>query len=146
VGSDVQWKRLTATAMFASVTHADRTTNAGRQQDRAALREDMTAVTRRHATAEIVATLSAATIPCAAINDIHGVRALPALAGAYATTRTPQGRTIRMQPAAVTRPDSRTEYAYPPKYGEHTRAVLAEAGFGAGDIAALAQHGVVAGI
>ena len=146
VGSDVQWKRLTATTMFGSVARAERVTNAGRQQDRVALRQDMAEVTRRHPTAEIAAVLSAATIPCAAINDIHGVRALPALAGTCTTTRTPTGRTIRMQPAAVTWPGMNTEYAYPPKYGQHTRAVLGEAGFGDDEIAALAEQGVVAGV
>jgi crotonobetainyl-CoA:carnitine CoA-transferase CaiB-like acyl-CoA transferase len=51
-----------------------------------------------------------------------------------------------MQPAAVTWPGMNTEYAYPPKYGQHTRAVLGEAGFGDDEIAALAEQGVVAGV
>ena len=73
----------------------------------------MTAVTQEHATAEIGATLSAATIPWAAINDIHQVRELPALAGKFTTTRTPQGQTIRMQPPGVSLPGMRHEYPFP---------------------------------
>ena len=46
VGSDVQWKRLTATPMFAPVAHPARATNAGRLQDRIDLRRDMAAVTQ----------------------------------------------------------------------------------------------------
>ena len=143
VGSDVQWKRLTATPMFAPVAGPERATNAGRQQDRIDLRRDMTAVTQAHATAEIAATLSAATIPWAAINDIRQVRELPALAGTFTTTRTPQGQTIRMQPPGVSLPGMRHEYPFPPKYAEHTRRVLAEAGFTDDEISSLARQGVV---
>ncbi|NDP42594.1 MAG: CoA transferase [Aromatoleum sp.] len=146
VGSDAQWKRLTETAMFAPVAQPTRVTNAGRQQDRIDLRRDMTAVTRAHTTTELAATLSAATIPWAAINDIRQVRELPALAGSFTTTRTPRGRTIRMQPAGVRLPGMRTEYPFPPKYAEHTRPVLAEAGFTDDEIAALARQGAIGGI
>ena len=146
VGSDAQWKRLTETRMFASVARPDRATNAGRHGDRIALREEMTAVTRAHATDEVGATLSAATIPWAAINDIRQVRELPALAASFTTTRTPDGRTIRMQPAGVNLPGMRTEYAFPPKYAAHTRGVLAEAGFGDAEIAALGRDGVAGGV
>ena len=145
VGSDIQWKRLTATPMFASVASELRTTNAGRQQDRVALKRDMTAETQRHTTDEVSATLSRATIPWAAINDIRQVREMAALASALTTTRTPDGRTIRMQPAATYLPDMRSEYPFPPKYGAHTRAVLAEAGCSDTEFAVLAQAGVTAG-
>jgi crotonobetainyl-CoA:carnitine CoA-transferase CaiB-like acyl-CoA transferase len=132
--------------MFAPVARPGRTTNAGRQQDRIALRREMSAVTQSHPTEAVAATLSAATIPWAAINDIRQVRELPALAGAFTTTRTPQGRMIRMQPAAVSLPGMRSEYPFPPKYAAHTRPVLAEAGFTDDEIATLAQDGVVSGI
>ncbi len=143
VGSDAQWKRLTETAMFAPVARPARITNAGRQQNRIDLRRDMTAVTQVYATAELAATLSAATIPWAAINDIRQVRELPALADRFTTTRTPQGRTIRMQPAGVSLRGMRSEYPFPPKYAEHTREVLAEAGFTDAEISSLARQGVV---
>jgi crotonobetainyl-CoA:carnitine CoA-transferase CaiB-like acyl-CoA transferase len=143
VGSDAQWKRLTDTAMFAPVAQPSRVTNAGRHEHRTVLRGDMAAVTTKHTTGEIAATLTAATIPWAAINDIRQVRELPALAGKFTTTRTPQGKSIRMQPPAVGLPGMRHDYAFPPRYAEHTRPVLAEAGFTDNEIAALAQQGIV---
>jgi crotonobetainyl-CoA:carnitine CoA-transferase CaiB-like acyl-CoA transferase len=103
-------------------------------------------VTTRHTTAAIAEALSAATIPWAAINDIRQVRELPALAGRFTTTRTPQGKAIRMQPAAVSLPGMREEYAFPPRYAEHTRPVLSEAGFTDDEIASLAQQGIVSGV
>ena len=50
-----------------------------------------------------------------------------------------------MQPAATSLPGMRSEYPFPPKYGAHTRAVLAEAGFTDDEIATLAREGVAAG-
>jgi itaconate CoA-transferase len=146
VGSDAQWKRLTATTMFAPVAQPSRVTNGGRHEHRAALRGEMIAVTKRHTTAEIAEALSAATVPWAAINDLRQVRELPALAGTFTTTRTPQGKQIRMQPAAVSLPGMRHDYAFAPRYAEHTRPVLAEAGFADHEIAALAQQGIVSGV
>ena len=143
VGSDAQWKRLIETVMFAPAGRSDRATNAGRQHDRADLRRDMAAITLAHSTKEVAETLSAATIPWAAINDIRRVRELPELATKFTTTRTPDGRTIRMQPAGVSLPGMKTEYAFPPKYAAHTRPVLAEAGFGDSEIATLEREGVV---
>jgi crotonobetainyl-CoA:carnitine CoA-transferase CaiB-like acyl-CoA transferase len=143
VGSDAQWRRLTQTPMFAPVAHPDRATNAGRQQDRIELRRAMGAVTQSRSTEEVAATLSAATIPWAAINDIRRVRELPALAATFTTTRTPDGKTIRMQPAGVSLPGMRSEYPFPPKYAAQTRPVLAEAGLSSDEIATLEREGVV---
>ena len=144
IGSDAQWKRLVDTPMFASLATAARVTNAGRRDDRAKLRNDVGAVTQAHATRDVAGVLASATIPWAAINDIRQVRELAALSKRFTTTQTPDGRTITMQPAAVTLAGMKREYAFAPKYGADTRSVLTEAGFGDGEIAALAQAGVVA--
>jgi crotonobetainyl-CoA:carnitine CoA-transferase CaiB-like acyl-CoA transferase len=45
---------------------------------------------------------------------------------------------------AVDLAGARTELAFPPHYGAHTHSVLSEAGYSAGDIAALAAQGVLA--
>ena len=144
IGSDVQWRRLTELPRFAAVGNALRSTNEGRHQERAAIHRDLAAVTRQYATAEIVADFRRATIPHAPIHDIPAVRDMAAIKSRLTTTRTPAGKTVHMQPLAVDRNDACSELSFPPKYGQDTRAVLAEAGYSAEDCAQLAQAGIIA--
>jgi crotonobetainyl-CoA:carnitine CoA-transferase CaiB-like acyl-CoA transferase len=144
IGSDVQWKRFTEIPRFASVANEVRKTNEGRHRERAQIHADIAAVTRRSPAAEIAADLRRATIPNTLIHDIPMVRELPALKSRLTTTVTPAGRTIRMQPLAVDRRDGRNALPFPAKYGEHTQAVLREAGLAQPEIEALKEGGVIA--
>ena len=144
IGSDVQWRRLTELPRFAGVAKAVRATNEGRASERAAIHADMAAVTRQYSTAEIVEDFRRATIPHAPIHDIPAVRDMAAIRSRLTTTVTPAGKTVRMQPQAVDRGDACAALAFPPKYGQHTQAVLAEAGYSAEDRARLAQQGIIA--
>jgi hypothetical protein len=49
-----------------------------------------------------------------------------------------------MPPMAVDLPEGRCSLDFPPKYGQHTTPVLAEAGLDAGEIQSLYGAGVVA--
>jgi crotonobetainyl-CoA:carnitine CoA-transferase CaiB-like acyl-CoA transferase len=144
IGSDVQWKRFTELPRFASVANDVRKTNEGRHRERAQIHADIAAVTHKYPAAEIVADLKRATIPNTLIHDIPMVRELAALKGRLTTTVTPAGKTIRMQPMAVDRADGRTALPFPAKYGEHTRAVLREAGLGEREVESLKAAGVIA--
>ena len=55
----------------------------------------------------------------------------------------PDGRSVRLQPMAVDLEDAADEFSFPPRFGEHTDAILAEAGHSADDIAALRENGVI---
>jgi len=143
IGSDVQWRRLTERPCFAALATEERRTNEGRTRDRRRLHADIAALTATMDGDAAMAELRAATIPHARINGITAVRDLPALAGRLTTTRLPDGRVIRMQPCAMDRPDAPREFRFPPKYGEQTRPILAEAGFTAAECAALAAAGVI---
>jgi len=68
---------------------------------------------------------------------------MPAVTRKLTTTRTPQGRTIRLPPAAVDLATMPSEYAFAPRYGEHTGPVLREAGFREEEIAELRAQGIV---
>ena len=63
IGSDVQWRRLTAVPKFACVANDVRVTNEGRHQEREAIHRDMAAVTSRHSVDEVLADLRSAGCP-----------------------------------------------------------------------------------
>jgi len=143
IGSDVQWRRLTALPRFASLATEARLTNEGRIRDRTNLQRDIAAVTATMSTGEMMADLRAATIPHARINGVVAVRELEALRERLTSTVMPDGKRVRMQPMAVDLPGAAREFRFPPKYGEHTRPVLREAGFSDDECRALAAAGVI---
>jgi crotonobetainyl-CoA:carnitine CoA-transferase CaiB-like acyl-CoA transferase len=143
IGNDLQWQRLTSLPRFAALARDSRATNAGRHAERVAIQAELGAACAMHATSELVGDFTAATIAHAPIHDIHAVRALPALRDALTTTRTPDGRVLRMQPAAISLPGTRREFRFAPTYGEHTEAVLREAGVGSAALASLVRSGVI---
>ena len=145
IGSDVQWKRLSELPHFASIGSPSRATNEGRAKEREALYRDIGQVTSRYSTSEIEADLKKATIPNAQISDIRKVVGLAQLQDKLTTTVTPAGKTARMQPMAVDQSGAQTRLHFPHKYGEDTRAVLAEAGLDVAQIEALAKAGVISG-
>jgi len=145
IGSDAQWKRLSDLPNFASIARSERVTNEGRAKDRDAIYRDIGAATARLTLAEIVADLKKATIPNAQISDLHKVIGLEQLHDKLTTTVMPSGKTVRMQPQAVDREGARTALHFPHKYGEDTRAVLAEAGFAQAEIESLEKRGVICG-
>jgi crotonobetainyl-CoA:carnitine CoA-transferase CaiB-like acyl-CoA transferase len=121
-------------------------TNSARQQNLPALVERMNAVLGTRSRAEWLAAFDAAGVPAGPVHSIGEALAHPqTLArGMVVETTHPQagpvksiGCPIRFSatPAAVTRPA--------PLLGEHTREVLREFGFAAGEIDALAAAGVV---
>ena len=145
IGSDVQWRRLTEISYFAGIANDVRATNEGRHKERDAIHRDIAAVTRTHPTTEIAADFRKATIPHAAINDIPAVRDMEAVRNRLTTTRALDGRTLHMQPMAVDVAGAARELGFAPKYGQHTAAVLAEAGISPADCASLREQGIIAG-
>jgi crotonobetainyl-CoA:carnitine CoA-transferase CaiB-like acyl-CoA transferase len=103
----------------------------------------MADVTARHSTADLARRFAASHIPHAPIRTIHEVRDSEALGGKLTTTRTPQGKVIHLPPLAVDLDDARTEYAFAPRYSEHTHPVLAEAGLPKAEIDGLADAGII---
>ena len=144
IGSDVQWRRLTAIPKFAPVANEVRQTNEGRHAQRADIHRDMAAVTSQYTADEILADLRGATIPATRIHDVRQTRDLPQLRDKLTLTQMPDGRVLHMQPMAVDPPQPVGPLPFAPKYGQHTRSVLAQAGLGAGDIDFLYGAGIVA--
>ncbi|MHC4974572.1 MAG: CaiB/BaiF CoA transferase family protein [Planctomycetota bacterium] len=147
IGSDAQWQRFVEQPMFAGLDAERYRSNEGRRTHKVELHAAIGDVTRRHPAAKVAEALAAASIPHAPITPIEGVMALPFVAANALRTQTPDGRTVRLPPPAVPTPhlDSIAgEIPFAPAYGEHTDAVLAEAGVTAEEIASLRQEGVIA--
>jgi crotonobetainyl-CoA:carnitine CoA-transferase CaiB-like acyl-CoA transferase len=135
---------MTEIPKFAAIANDVRATNEGRHIEQEAIHRDIAAVTMRYAVEEILTDLRAATIPSTQIFDVRQVRELPQLRAKLTRTKTPDGKAIHMQPPAVDVAGAFAELEFPHKYGADTRHVLAEAGYAATDIDALAETGVIA--
>jgi crotonobetainyl-CoA:carnitine CoA-transferase CaiB-like acyl-CoA transferase len=141
IGNDVQWKRFVGLEPFAGLANETRETNEGRKSERAALREEIGAVLRTLPTAEILPELQAAGLVATGVHSIADVRDMPGVVEYLTRTSLPDGREVRLPPTAVE--TGRSDYGLSPRYGEHTRAVLAEAGLDDGEIDDLVDRGVV---
>ena len=145
IGSDGLWKRLTGISKFAGIAKDVRATNEGRLKERNAIHADIEAVTKDFTTEEIVADLKAVSIPHAPIHSIRQVIEMAGVAGKLTSTTAPGGKSIRMQPMAADVAGVESHFAFPPRYGEHTTAILSEVGYGDGEIASLIDNGIAAG-
>jgi len=147
VGSERQWPRFCAAIELPQLaTDARYATNADRVAARASLRPILAARFRERSTADWLAALRAADVPCGPIHDILtafdspqaislGIRstvAHPRL-GEIAQVRSPF--TFSGSPPASATP--------PPLLGEHTDAVLASLGYAPREIATLRDDGIV---
>jgi crotonobetainyl-CoA:carnitine CoA-transferase CaiB-like acyl-CoA transferase len=147
VGSDAQWKRLVAEGLFASLAQERYATNEGRRASKTELHRAIEAITVRESSQAVSRALARAEVPHAPITPIEGVAALPFVAKNHLRTIAPDGRVVRLPPAAVdTQHLAQLQGTLPfaPAYGEHTDAVLGEAGLSVTEIAALRREGAVA--
>jgi len=147
IGSDAQWKRLVEKSMFASLSQERFSTNEGRRKDKEELHRAIESITQKHFSDKISDVLSEASIPHSPITPIEEVPNLPFFKSSALRTIPPDGKPVRLPPPAVS-----TEHlekikktlAFAPAYGEHTDAILEEAGLSADKIADLRSRGVVA--
>ncbi len=144
VGNDIQWRRLIEIPKFASLATDRRATIEGRKQDREALWRDLAAITRNFDVDEIVADLKQARLVHSVIRDIREVRGWDYIRARMTHTELPDGTPIGMQPKAVDVPDTPSQFPLAPRYAEHTRSVLAYAGYDAAACDALEAAGVIA--
>jgi len=143
IGNDVQWKRLTGIPAFSHIARESRSTNQGRMRELTEIYRDIDAVTASSGTAELVLSLKEATIAHAVINTVPEVRELEALRDKLTTTQTPDGKLVHMQPMPVDETGSTSNLSFPPKYGEHTVNVLAEAGYEPAQITEFETAGII---
>jgi crotonobetainyl-CoA:carnitine CoA-transferase CaiB-like acyl-CoA transferase len=149
VGNDRQFASLCTIAGRPELATDERfRTNAGRVAHRAVLVPELAVLLRGRTTAEWLAALSPASVPCGPINDLAAVFAEPQVRHRALCFELPHplaGRVPQIRsPVRYSR--SALEYSRPPPtLGEHTDAVLAaEADVGPQELAALRARGVIA--
>jgi len=140
IGNDVQWRRFVSLEPFADLASGGRETNEGRRAERDALREEIGAVLRERPTAEVFPLIRDAGLVVTPVHTIADLQEAPGVAEHLTRTTMPDGRTVRLPPTAVE--TGRREYSLSPRYGEHTRAVLREAGLADAEIDGLVERGV----
>ena len=143
LGNDLQWERLTASPKFAALDRSERATNAGRLKDTEAIHREMAAAASRYSTEELVREFREAKIPHTPIHTVPEVREMDAIRSRLTSTRAPDGRLVHLPPSAVDLGSDATEFAFAPRYSEHTKPVLEEAGLGANEIATLETDGII---
>ncbi|MDP7111264.1 MAG: CoA transferase [Myxococcota bacterium] len=147
VGNDLQWESLTRLAPFSHLARGEYTTNSDRRDRRETLCAEIGDVTLQHTTDALAEMFLSARLIHARILDIPGVLDHPAVAPHLLRTRTPDGAQVPIAPNSHDTEflaDQGPELPFPATYGEHTDAVLAEAGLSDGDIGSLRTAGVVA--
>ena len=146
VGSDAQWLRLVDQPMFSTLNVPKYATNEGRRKHADELHKAIADVTREHITNDVMAVLREATVPHSRITPIEEVGNLDFIANTSLSTQTPDGRSVRLPPPAAATDHLQAiggKLPFAPCYGEHTDAVLAEAGFGVTETANLRERGVI---
>ena len=147
LGSDAQWQRFVASTMFSSLDQPRYGTNEGRRTHKTELSEAMTAITEQQTTADVAQVLAQAGVPHSRISAIEDVMEQDWLAPDLLGTTAPDGRQIRLPPAAVNTAyldQVDGEVPFTPAYGENTDAVLSELGLDDAAIGQLHERGVVA--
>ncbi|MFT3953646.1 MAG: CaiB/BaiF CoA-transferase family protein [Piscinibacter sp.] len=147
VGNDGQFAKFCEVAGCPELARDPRfARNADRVRHRAVLVPLLAERMRRRPKAEWLAALEAAKVPCGPINDLAEVFADPQVRARGMTVELPHPLAERVRLVASPMKLSATPVQYrrpPPLLGEHTDAVLAEAGLGLEDIAALRAAGVL---
>jgi crotonobetainyl-CoA:carnitine CoA-transferase CaiB-like acyl-CoA transferase len=147
IGSDAQWSRIVKHPLFASLDQDPYGTNEGRRKNKTEIHQAIEEITTKHTSAHISGVLSEAAIPHSPITPIEEVSNLPFFKESSLRTTTPDGKPVRLPPPAVA-----TEHlehlqktlVFAPAYGEHTDAILQEAGISQDEIATLRNQRIVA--
>lgn len=144
LGSNAQWQRFVARPRFTALARPEWATADGRYAGRQEIYRALGAATATGTTAEVAADFAAAKVPHTRINTLETAAKLEAVARRLNRTTLPGGRAVRLPPSAVDLPATPRAFTPPPRYAEHTRAILSEAILAPAEIDRLFKDGVVA--
>lgn len=141
------WLKLKALLQDSALDNPDFDTGAGRSKHRRDVNAAIANHTRNGTSAEWIARLNEAGIPCGEINSIDKVFENPQVEHLGLAAPMPsheRGPTKGVaQPIVMSRSKSKL-HRPPPRLSEHTAEILAELGYSSDQVAALEQSGVVA--
>jgi crotonobetainyl-CoA:carnitine CoA-transferase CaiB-like acyl-CoA transferase len=146
VGSERQWPRLCEAMGLAELARDERfATNGGRVEHRTELRPILAARLLARPTSDWITALDAAGVPCGPVNDVAAAFAAPQARARAMTVdiEHPVLGTVRQAglPFTLSATPASIRTA-PPLLGEHTAEILADLGYDAAAIRALAEGGV----
>jgi crotonobetainyl-CoA:carnitine CoA-transferase CaiB-like acyl-CoA transferase len=121
-------------------------TNADRSKNRARLNEAISAITRKHTTAEWISRLNEAGVPCGPIYRMNEVFADPQVQHLNVTRHVLHQTLGDVEVVGQAIELSRTPWSVrtaSPEPGEHTDEVLGELGYGTAEIAGLRERKVI---
>lgn len=128
VGNDRQWEALTQQAGFESLADEKYVHNAGRIADAHGLNEQLSAILKKHSTAEMTDLCKKIGVPVSAVNRIADVCADPLIANYLVKARDPRtGTEIAISPPAVISAylkEKGLTLGFPPRLGEHNASVF----------------------
>lgn len=137
--NDGHWRRLFAAVGRAELAHDPRFVDmAARTRNIAELYGLLGEILRQKPTAEWLTILEGLEIPCAPVTSLEDLVSDPHLeaTGFFTVMEGPEGTTLRFPGVPVLFDGQRPQIRRPPRLGEHTAEVLAEAGLSGGAQAA----------
>jgi formyl-CoA transferase len=133
VGNDRQWGTFTDFTEFSHLKSPDYEKNAGRIADVDRLNQEISAVTKKFTTQEIIEKFTAATIPISKVNTMEDVVADPLIEGAMVTaTDDKSGKTVHLPPPVVLTDYLKSmnrQLSFPPRFGEHNGEIYGRLGY-----------------
>ncbi len=147
IGNDVQWLRLLSIETFAGLNTSKRETNEGRRTERAAIHEELRAITQTFKTQPLVDLLAGKGLVAAPIHTVPQAIEHASIRDKLLETKSSTGRSVRLAPPSVELShlaEGGRRLSYAPRYGQHTHAVLEQAGYCANEITDLLNDGTIA--
>jgi len=147
VGNDRQWKSMVSLEMFKHLDKPEYEKNAGRIGDVRNLNREITEVTKKHTSEELIELFNSLTLPISKIKTIPEVVADPLVERRILSSQDPvTGTKITLPPPPNMTPfleEHDRKLSFPPRFGEHNKEIYGKLGYSDDDLARLKENKVI---